>query len=80
MKVAPRYSQIISYYQSLIESGKLVEGEQMPTEEATEPEVHIHGGEAAAETAKAVVGRPFEFGGSGPDFCRHDLRGQRHCS
>ena len=34
MKAAPRYSQIISYYQSLIESGKLVEGEQMPTEEA----------------------------------------------
>ena len=34
MKAAPRYSQIISYYQSLIESGKLTEGEKIPTEEA----------------------------------------------
>ena len=34
MKAAPRYSQIISYYQSLIESGKLAEGDKIPTEEA----------------------------------------------
>lgn len=33
MKAAPRYSQIISYYRSLIESGKLAEGDKMPTEE-----------------------------------------------
>lgn len=34
MKAAPRYSRIISYYQSLIDSGKMVEGDKMPTEEA----------------------------------------------
>lgn len=34
MKAAPRYSQIINYYRTLIESGKLTEGEKMPTEEA----------------------------------------------
>ena len=34
MKAAPRYAQIISYYQSLIESGKLAEGDKIPTEEA----------------------------------------------
>ena len=34
MKVAPRYLQIIKYYQGLIESGQLSEGQQMPTEEA----------------------------------------------
>ena len=33
MKAAPRYSQIISYYRSLIESGELAEGDKMPTEE-----------------------------------------------
>ena len=34
MKAAPKYLQIINYYQKLIDSGKLAEGEQMPTEEA----------------------------------------------
>lgn len=34
MKTAPRYSQIIDYYRSLIESGKLAEGDRIPTEEA----------------------------------------------
>ena len=34
MKAAPKYLQIINYYQNLIDSGKLAEGEQMPTEEA----------------------------------------------
>ena len=34
MKAAPRCAQIISYYQSLIESGKLAEGDKIPTEEA----------------------------------------------
>ena len=33
MKAVPRYSQIINYYQGLIEAGKLEEGQQMPTEE-----------------------------------------------
>ncbi len=32
MKDAPKYSQIITYYQELIEKGKLQEEEQMPTE------------------------------------------------
>lgn len=32
MKDAPKYSQIIKYYQDLIEKGKLKEEEQMPTE------------------------------------------------
>lgn len=34
MKSLPRYSQIISYYQGLIDTGKLEEEQQMPTEEA----------------------------------------------
>jgi GntR family transcriptional regulator len=33
MQTLPRYQQIIDYYRSLIESGKLVEGFKMPTEE-----------------------------------------------
>ncbi len=34
MKAVPRYLQIINYYQSMIDAGKLAEGEQMPTEAA----------------------------------------------
>ena len=34
MKSVPRYSQIINYYKALIDSGKLAESDQMPTEEA----------------------------------------------
>jgi len=33
MKSISRYQQVINYYQALIESGKLVEGDKMPTEE-----------------------------------------------
>ncbi len=29
----PRYQQVMNYYQSLIESGQLIEGDKMPTEE-----------------------------------------------
>ena len=34
MRTVTRYQQIINYYQELIESGQLSEGDQMPTEEA----------------------------------------------
>ena len=34
MRTVTRYQQIINYYQELIKSGQLSEGEQMPTEEA----------------------------------------------
>jgi len=33
MKTVPRYQQVMDYYQALIESGKLAEGEKMPTED-----------------------------------------------
>lgn len=33
MKAVPRYQQVINYYTSLIETGKLEEGQQIPTEE-----------------------------------------------
>lgn len=33
MKTLPRYLQVINYYMPLIKSGKLIEGDKMPTEE-----------------------------------------------
>lgn len=34
MRAAPKYLQIINYYQGMIDAGTLQEGQQMPTEEA----------------------------------------------